>query len=132
MRFAFFRRGSHWLPTLLVLAVVLLAGARLITLSVNERAEQMRATAGALVASYSRSIEKQLQTLAERERTAGGQAELDQLLSKLQLNRLVNPEYDFELSKIETTGGQPRVFSSSRIDALDAESVQQQPHRCSR
>jgi len=119
MRFAFFRRGSHWLPTLLVLAVVLLAGARLITLSVSERAEQMRATAGALVASYSRSIEKQLQTLAQRERNAGGRVELDQLLSKLQLNRLVDPEYDFELSKIETSGGRPRVFSSSRIEALD-------------
>ena len=119
MRFAFFRRGSHWLPTLLVLAVVLLAGARLITLSVGERAEQMRATAGALVASYSRSIEKQLQTLADRERTASGGVELDQLLSRLQLNRLIDPEYDFELSKIETSGGRPRVFSSSRIDALD-------------
>jgi len=119
MRFAFFRRGSHWLPTLLVLAVVLLAGARLITLSVAERAEQMRATAGALVANYSRSIERQLQTLAERERNAGGRVELDQLLSKLQLNRLVDPEYDFELSKIETSGGRPRVFSSSRIEALD-------------
>jgi hypothetical protein len=80
MRFAFFRRGSHWLPTLLVLTVVLLAGARLITLSVGERAEQMRATAGSLVASYSRSIEKQLQTLAERERAASGGVELDQLL----------------------------------------------------
>jgi diguanylate cyclase (GGDEF)-like protein len=119
MRFAFFRRGSHWLPTLLVLAVVLLAGARLITLSVAERAEQMRATAGALVANYSRSIERQLQTLAERERKAGGSVELDQLLSKLQLNRLVDPEYDFELSKIEVSGGRPRVFSSSRIEALD-------------
>jgi diguanylate cyclase (GGDEF)-like protein len=119
MRFAFFRRGSHWLPTLLVLAVVLLAGARLITLSVAERAEQMRATAGALVASYSVSIERQLRTLAERERNAGGSVELDQLLSKLQLNRLVDPEYDFELSKIEATGGRPRVFSSSRIDVLE-------------
>jgi diguanylate cyclase (GGDEF)-like protein len=106
-------------PTLLVLVVVLLAGARLIVLSVGERAEQMRATAGALVASYSLSIERQLQTLATRERNAGGRVELDQLLSKLQLNRLVNPEYDFELSKIESTGGRPRVFSSSRIDALD-------------
>ena len=81
MKFAFFRRGSHWLPTLLVLAVVLLAGARLITLSVAERAEQMRATAGALVAGYSVSIERQLRTLAERERNAGGRVELDQLLS---------------------------------------------------
>ena len=119
MNLKFFRRGSHWLPTFLVLAVVLLAGARLITLSIGERAEQMRATAGALVANYSRSIERQLQTLAEREREAGGRVELDQLLSKLQLNRLIDPEYDFELSKIEASGARPRVFSSSRIDRLD-------------
>ncbi|HEY5756268.1 MAG TPA: hypothetical protein VIU34_10605, partial [Steroidobacter sp.] len=94
MKLAFLKRGSQWPLTLLVLGVVVLAGGRLISLSVGARAEQMRATAGALVTTYSRSIERQLQTLAARERGA----ELDQVLSKLQLNRLVDPEYDFELS----------------------------------
>jgi diguanylate cyclase (GGDEF)-like protein len=92
-----------------------LAGARLITLSVGARAEQMRATAGTLVTNYSRSIERQLRTLASRD----SGAELDQLLSKLQLNRIVDPEYDFELSKVDIAGGAPRIFVSSRIGRLD-------------
>jgi len=115
MKLAFLKRGSQWPLTLLVLAVVVLAGARLITLSVGERAEQMRATAGTLVTTYSRSIERQLQTLASRDSSA----ELDQLLSKLQLSRIVDPEYDFELSKVATGGGAPRIFVSSRIGRLD-------------
>ena len=67
MKLSFLKRGSQWPLTLLVLVVVVLAGARLITLSVSDRAEQMRSTAGALVATYSRSIEQHLQTLASRE-----------------------------------------------------------------
>ena len=115
MKLSFLKRGSQWPLTLLVLAVVVLAGGRLITLSVGARAEQMRATAGALVTSYSRAVERQLQTLAANERGA----ELDQLLSKLQLSRLVNPEYDFELSKVDSAGGAPRIFVSSRIGQLN-------------
>lgn len=115
MKLSFLKRGSQWPLTLLVLAVVVAAGARLITLSVGERAEQMRATAGTLVTAYSRSVERQLQTLASRESSA----ELDQLLSKLQLNRIVDPEYDFELSKVDHAGGAPRIFISSRIERLD-------------
>jgi diguanylate cyclase (GGDEF)-like protein len=115
MKLSFLKRGSQWPLTLLVLTVVVLAGARLITLSVGARAEQMRATAGTLVTTYSRSVERQLQTLASRE----SGAELDQLLSKLQLNRIVDPEYDFELSKVDTAGGAPRIFVSSRIGRLD-------------
>ena len=67
MKLSFLKRGSQWPLTLLVLAVVVVAGGRLIALSVGERAEQMRATAGTLVTTYSRSIERQLQTLAARD-----------------------------------------------------------------
>jgi diguanylate cyclase (GGDEF)-like protein len=119
MKLAFFKPRSQWLLTLLVLAVVVAAGGRLISLSVNERAEQLRSSAGTLVTTYSRSIERQLQTLAQREQRDGSRAELDQLLSRLQLNRLVDPEYDFELSKIDAAGGAPRIFVSSRIAPLD-------------
>nr|WP_298719092.1 bifunctional diguanylate cyclase/phosphodiesterase [uncultured Steroidobacter sp.] len=115
MKLSFLKRGSQWPLTLLVLAVVVLAGGRLITLSIGARAEQMRATAGALVTSYSRAVERQLRTLAANERGA----ELDQLLSKLQLSRLVDPEYDFELSKVDSAGGAPRIFVSSRIGQLN-------------
>lgn len=119
MKPAFLKPRSQWLLTLLVLTVVVLAGGRLIALSVNERAEQMRATAGTLVATYSRSIERQLQTLARREQPAGARVELDQLLSRLQLGRLVDPEYDFELSKIDAAGATPRIFVSSKIAPLE-------------
>ncbi|HEY0687219.1 MAG TPA: bifunctional diguanylate cyclase/phosphodiesterase [Steroidobacter sp.] len=117
MKLSFFKRGSQWGLTLVVLAVVVLAGGRLIALSVNERAEQMRSTAGTLVTTYSRSIERQLSALAQRQQGAG--AELDQLLSKLQLTRLVDADYDFELSKVDSAGSAPRIFVSSRIEPLD-------------
>ncbi len=115
MNLSFLKRGSQWPLTLVVLAVVVLAGGRLISLSVNERAQQMRAAAGTLVTTYSRSVERELQTLASRERGA----ELDRLLSKLQLNRLVDAQYDFELSKVDAAGGPPQIFVSSRIGRLD-------------
>ena len=115
MKLSFLKRGSQWPLTLLVLAVVVLAGARLITLSIGQRAEQLRSTAGTLVTTYSSSIEKQLQTLASRD----SGAELDQLLSKLELSRIVDPDYDFELSKVVSGGGAPRVFVSSRIGRLE-------------
>ena len=57
MKLRLFGRGSQWAPTVLVLIVVALAGGRLITLSVQQRAEQMRETAQQRVAQYSRSIE---------------------------------------------------------------------------
>ncbi|MBM0106099.1 bifunctional diguanylate cyclase/phosphodiesterase [Steroidobacter sp. S1-65] len=114
MKLSSFKHGSQWGLTLVVLAVVLLAGGRLIALSVNARAEQMRATAGTLVTTYSRSLERQLQTLAQQ----GSAGELDQVLSKLQLNRMVDAGYDFELSKVDGSGGAPRIFVSSKIEPL--------------
>jgi diguanylate cyclase (GGDEF)-like protein len=119
MRLAFLKRGSQWPLTLLVLVVVVLAGGRLITLSVQQRAEQMRETAEVLVARYGGSIEQELQRLAERARRSGARAELDQLLSSLPLSRLVDSAYDFELSKIDASGGRPGVFISTRIDPLE-------------
>jgi hypothetical protein len=77
---SFLRRKSEWLPTVLVLAAVLLAGGRLILLSVQQRAEQMRESAGTAVVQYGRSIESQLQKLAEQRRSRGMRVELDALL----------------------------------------------------
>ena len=115
---SFLRRKSEWLPTVLVLAAVLLAGGRLISLSVQQRAEQMRESAGTAVVQYGRSIESQLQKLAEQRRSRGMRVELDALLSSLKLSELISPEYDFELSKIDSSGTQPRTFVSTRLDAL--------------
>ena len=118
MKLTFFKRGTHWLPTVMVLAAVVLAGGRLISLSVEQRADQMRATAGTQVLRYGRSIERQLQTLNQRAEKSGGHQELDRLLSSLQLSRLIDPIYDFELAKVEAQG-RPRIFVSTRIDPLD-------------
>jgi len=119
MKLKFLRRGSQWLPTMLVLVVVALAGARLISLSVNQRAEQLRATAQEHVGNYSRTLETELQTLATRAAQNGTRVELDQLLSRLPLSRVIGPEYDFALSKIEVNGAAPRVFVSTRLDRID-------------
>lgn len=119
MKLAFVKRGSQWLPTVMVLSVVVLAGGRLITLSVQQRAEQMRESAQELVARYGRSIERQLQTLADRTSSGGERAELDQLLSSLQLSRVIDPEYEFELSKIDAAGARPRIFVSTRSEMIE-------------
>jgi diguanylate cyclase (GGDEF)-like protein len=119
MRFKFFRRGSQWLPTMLVLVVVVLAGARLISLSVGQRADELRATAQARVTQYSREIDKQLQKLASDVARTGAATELDQLLSRLPLSRIIDPEYDFALSKIDVSGAAPRVFVSTQLERID-------------
>jgi diguanylate cyclase (GGDEF)-like protein len=119
MRLKFFRRGSQWLPTMLVLVVVMLAGARLISLSVNQRADEMRATAQARVTQYSRVIETQLETLAREAAKDGSPPELDRVLSRLPLSRIIEAEYDFALSKIDVSGAPPRVFVSTRIERID-------------
>ena len=62
------KRYSHWLPAVAVAALVVLAGARLITLSVHERAAQMHIAAQSAVVSHGRLIEAQLQALIDRAR----------------------------------------------------------------
>src|SRR6266513_2148324 len=59
---------SRWLPATLVAAVVLLAGARLITLSMRDHAAQMRSAAQSTVTRETRLIEAQLQALTDRTR----------------------------------------------------------------
>jgi len=65
MNAAQLRRGSTWLPTILVLAVVLLAGSRLISLSVREHANNARSQAQAVLVQSQRAIETQVRRLAE-------------------------------------------------------------------
>ena len=118
MKLAFFRRGARWLPTVTVLAVVILAGGRLIALSVEQRADEMRESAETHVVRYAATIERRLQTLADEGASSGQRTELDRLLSSLELSGLIDPEYDFALSKIDSADGPPRVFVSTRIDRL--------------
>lgn len=57
------RRELGWLPTAVVLAVVLVAGSRLIYLSVQHHAAQARQAAAAIVAGYVARIDPEIQKL---------------------------------------------------------------------
>jgi diguanylate cyclase (GGDEF)-like protein len=115
MRRRHLKRTAQWLPTVTVLVVVLLAGARLIQLSTHQRALEMRSTAGTSVVEYAHAIETQLQDIAER---AGTEAvELDQLLSQLELGQLIDADYDFELAKVDDAGR--RAFVSTLIAPIE-------------
>ena len=57
------KRDYGWLPTVVVLAVVLIAGARLIYLSVQHHADAARAAASTLVAGYVGKIDPEFQRL---------------------------------------------------------------------
>ncbi|HEY6484002.1 MAG TPA: bifunctional diguanylate cyclase/phosphodiesterase [Steroidobacteraceae bacterium] len=61
-------RKFGWLPTVVVLAVVLIAGARLIYLSVQHHAALARQQAATVLTGFTRKIEPALQKLAERAR----------------------------------------------------------------
>jgi len=65
------KRDLGWLPTVVVLAVVLIAGSRLMYLSVQHHATSARATATTIVAGYVSRIEPDFQKLGS---LAGRQA----------------------------------------------------------
>ena len=69
------RKGDFgWLPTVVVLTVVVLAGSRLIYLSVQHHAAVARQTAATVAASFAAKIEPQLQRLAELAARQAGSA----------------------------------------------------------
>ena len=71
------QRSLGWLPTVTVLIVVVLAGSRLIYLSVQHHGAVARQTAAGLAASFAAKIEPQLQNLAAacgRQAAAAAQA----------------------------------------------------------
>ena len=74
MRAIELKRYSHWLPAMVVAAVVVLTGARLITLSVHERAAQRQIAAQSAVVRHGRLIEAQLQALTDRARVEAQRA----------------------------------------------------------
>ena len=114
-----YARSAQWLPTTMVLVVVVVAGGRLVQLTIQQRAEQTRVAAVTLVTSYGRAIESELNKLVERARANGTHPELDQVLSQLPLSRIIDPAYDFELEKIDAAGGRPRAFINTRLDPLE-------------
>src|SRR5882724_5768499 len=74
------KRGLGWLPTVVVLAVVLIAGSRLMYLSVQHHATSARATATTIAAGYVSKIEPDFQklgSLAGRQAAVAGRAVSD-------------------------------------------------------
>src|SRR5689334_441802 len=63
---AILKRSGTWLPTVLVLIVVLLAGARLVLLSLERHADDDRAAARSAVLQARSTLETQLRDLANR------------------------------------------------------------------
>ncbi|HEY4212443.1 MAG TPA: bifunctional diguanylate cyclase/phosphodiesterase [Steroidobacteraceae bacterium] len=68
------RRDFGWLPTVLVLAVVLIAGSRLIYLSAQHRSAEARTAAATVGARLVAKIEPKLRELAARAAAAAGTA----------------------------------------------------------
>jgi len=71
------KRDLGWLPTVIVLAVVLTAGSRLMYLSVQHHATAARATASSVAAAYVGKIEPEFQrlgNLASRQALAAAKA----------------------------------------------------------
>ena len=74
------RRDFGWLPTAVVLCVVLIAGSRLVYLSVQHHAIAARGAANTILAGYVGKIEPELQklgNLAARQAAVGGAAVAD-------------------------------------------------------
>lgn len=63
---AFLKKSSAWLPTVLVLVIVLLAGARLIMLSLERHADDARVAARTALTERRAALESQLAALATR------------------------------------------------------------------
>ncbi len=68
------RREMAWLPTIVVLAIVLVAGSRLIYLSAQHRAQVAREAATAVGAALAAKIEPRLRQLADRASASAAQA----------------------------------------------------------
>ncbi len=62
------KRTGTWLPTVLVLVVVLLAGSRLVMLSLERHADDARVASRNVLAEHRASVEGQIRELAD----AGG------------------------------------------------------------
>ncbi len=67
-----FKRNAVWIPAAIVLSVVLIAGARLVELSMAHHAAQEREIAQTVVDRHGRAIEAQLQALADKARHPSG------------------------------------------------------------
>jgi diguanylate cyclase (GGDEF)-like protein len=111
-------RASPWLPTVLVLALVLLAGGRLIALSVDQRADQRREAAMVAVDAGARALEREIRAPAA---SGGGQSTrlAGRLGASKALKSVATAGYDFEVSEVDVAARFRQVLTRSRMDPLD-------------
>lgn len=112
-------RKWQWLPTVAVLAVVLLAGGRMITLSARERAMQLREGAEVTATRTASALEMQLQngTRLSDARQAAPLAE--RVASSPPLRSLGVAGYDFEISEVDENRSFRQVLLRSQINPLE-------------
>jgi diguanylate cyclase (GGDEF)-like protein len=105
------RRGSAWLPTFVVLFVVLLAGSRLVTLSVRAHAQQLRTTAELTVKRSGQRLATELPRLQGA------------LAASKVLKGLAEAGYDFEVSEIDRARRFRQVLLRSQTAVLTTPAI---------
>ena len=114
---AIFKSASGWLPTIVVLLVVLVTGARLITLSVRAHASERRTTA----TNVAKRTAARLQGELPRLQSEGGNASTrgaSRLASSQVLKGLAQAGYDFEVSEVDPANRFRQVLLRSQTAML--------------
>jgi diguanylate cyclase (GGDEF)-like protein len=111
------KRGVQWLPAAVVLVVVLLAGARLITLSVREHAAQRRESAQLTVKESARALTAQLPRLVAQKGNASTRL-ASRLAGSTVLKQLAQSGYDFEVSEVDPASRFRQVLLRSQTASL--------------
>ncbi len=109
----------QWLPTVAVLAVVLLAGGRMITLSVRERAVQFREVAQTTATRTASALESRLRNTAPLRGSSRSAPIAERIASTVPMKRLGAAGYDFEISEVDAGRSFRQVLLRSQINPLD-------------
>jgi diguanylate cyclase (GGDEF)-like protein len=117
MSLGFLKRGPEWLPTAIVLAVVLTAGGRLIDLSMREHITDTRKAAQTAVIRSARSLESSLPRLVATGANPSSGI-IDHLSASLVLKRLATAGYDFEVSQVDPASRFRQVLLRSQTAPL--------------
>jgi diguanylate cyclase (GGDEF)-like protein len=112
------KRSLQWVPTAIVLAIVLLAGTRLTVLSVNQHAEERRAAAQVAVESSAKALEAQLAAAAARISPNRTTRVASILANSKLLSQLGAAGYDFEVAHVEPGTRSRQVLQSSQNQPL--------------
>ncbi len=113
------KSALRWLPTVAVLIVVLVAGGRLIALSVSERAEHLREAAQVTVNRAARLLETQLARPAPRSATNPANRNADRLAASPALKRLAASGFNFEVAEVDPGNRFRQVLLRSQTPPLN-------------